>query len=400
MSFFTAAAWQKKQVGLKEAPRLPQCGKCGLFKTCKSPKMKPTGRGEHSILFVSETPGEQEDQKGVQLVGRSGQRLRMELKKLGVSLDACHKTNAVICHPPGNQIQDLHIDSCRPNLLKTIRTLKPTVIVLLGGSSVRSLMPAERDDKVGAVTRWVGWTIPSHEHQAWICPTYHPSFIERMDDPVLNRLFAQHLKRAVELEDIAVPGENLEVLKKQVDTLTSPRDARLRLKALARKKGVVAVDYENNRLKPDDPRGKIVACSFSHEAEDTFSFMVEESHHALMSKVLRNPALLKVASNLKHEERWTIARLGHRVRGWHWDTMLAAHTLDNRSGITGLKFQAFIHLGIADYDSVVSQYFEDTDAEGFNKVMDVPRRDLLLYNALDSLLEVLVMRRQRKAMGL
>jgi uracil-DNA glycosylase family 4 len=353
------------------------------------------------ILFVAEAPGKTEDARGTQLVGPPGRLLREVLSELDLELEDCSKTNAVICRPPRNQVAEVHIDSCRPNLLKTVRTLQPRVIVLLGGAAVRSLIPTERDASVGRVARWVGWTIPSREHQAWICPTYHPSQILEEDrDPVLMQLFRQHLKRAISLEHKKVPGESLDDLKKQVEVIRSPRLARKRLRSLLKATGILAFDYEGNRLKADHPRGRIVSCSFCLNGKDTWAAMMDDSLLPLLSRVLRRKELRKVASNMKHEERWTRRKLGHPVASWYWDTMLAAHVLDNRGDISSLKFQAFIHFGIADYDSVVSHYFEQTDAEGFNHIGDCPTEELLTYNGLDSLLEYKVHLRQRKLMGL
>ncbi len=395
-SFFSPTTWQGDR---KAVARLPECGKCGLFRACHSPKMKPSGRGKRSILIVGEAPGEKEDEKGVQFVGKTGQFLRTELRGLGVELEDCYKTNSIICRPPRNKIENLHIASCRPNLLKTVRDLKPRVIVLLGASAVRSLLPAEREADVGSLARWVGWTIPSHEHQAWICPTYHPSYLLRVNDKVLERMFRGHLEQAVALEDVAITSEPLEALKKQVECITNPRVARDRVRDLAKQEGILAFDYESNRLKPDDKRCRIASCSFCLNGENTFAVLVDNKMKPMISEVLKNPRLKKVASNLKNEERWTRAILGHRVAGWYWDTMLAAHVLDNRKAITSLKFQAFIHFGIADYERVVAPYFQ-SGKDGFNRVHEVPVDDLLLYNGLDSLLEYRLMVLQRKQMGL
>mgnify|MGYP001570962896 CR=1 FL=1 len=401
-SFFTPAAWQGDKN--TSAPRLPECGRCGLYKAgCLSPKMPPTGDGNRSVLFVAEAPGEREDRKGVQLVGKSGKLVREVLKsmprKIRMRLEDGYKTNAVICRPPKNKIEDLYINSCRPNLLKTVRDTKPTVIILLGGSAVKGLLPTEREADVGAISRWVGWTIPSHEHGAWICPTYHPAYLLRMKDRVLDRLFRKHLRRALELENVPILSEPLEALKKRVEVILRPSEARSRLHDLSKKRGVLAFDYEANRLKPDDSRCKIVACSFCLDGEDTFAFPVTEELYPDISRVLKNPKLLKVASNLKNEERWTRAKLGHRVESWYWDTMLAAHFLDNRGGISSLKFQAFVQFGISDYDRVVAPYFERTDKDGFNAVEEIPQEELLIYNGLDSLLEYKLMKVQRKAAG-
>ena len=43
------------------APLIPLCGACGLYKTCSSPKMKPSGKYRDKILFVGESPGQEED---------------------------------------------------------------------------------------------------------------------------------------------------------------------------------------------------------------------------------------------------------------------------------------------------------------------------------------------------
>lgn len=397
MGFFTEANWQ---VGKAVHSLLPECGRCGLYKTCHSPKMKPTGHGEYKVLFVGEAPGKKEDQKGVQLIGESGQLLRDTLRDLHYDLDEGWKTNAVICRPPGNKIDDKYIECCRPNLLKTIRDLKPTVIVLLGSSAVKSLLPTDKEDAKGGIGKWAGWRIPSHQYQAWICPTYHPAFLLRQDDPVLKSLFKRHLKQALKLEKKPIEAPSLEELKKQVEIITSPREARLRMKDLAKKEGRLAFDYEATGLKPDHPDHRIVAVSFCYEGADTWACPFDADLIPSLSRVLSNPRLRKIASNLKHEERWTRRKLGHSVTGWYWDTMIAAHVHNNRSGITGLKFQAYVYFGIADYDAVVHQYFqEDPKNPGFNRVDECPKRDLYLYNGLDSLLEYMLHIAQRKAMG-
>ncbi len=89
--------------------RLPQCGKCGLYRQCQSPKMEPSGRGKRSILFVGEGPGATEDEQGKQFVGKTGRKLRDVLHSLHLELEDCHVTNAIICRPPHNKIEDKQI---------------------------------------------------------------------------------------------------------------------------------------------------------------------------------------------------------------------------------------------------------------------------------------------------
>lgn len=394
MGFFASSTWAPKDG--KAVSLLPKCGACGLFKTCKSPKMAVTGEGKQSILFVGEAPGEEEDKHNEQFVGRAGQQLRAMLEDIDINIDECWKTNSAICRPPHNELDNNVVDYCRPNLLNTIAKLRPKVIVLLGLTAVNSLISTEWGGEIGPMNKWAGWTIPSAKYNAWICPTFHPSYILRTNnDPVLVRMTRDHLRQAAALETIKPPSCNLKALEKQVEIITDLRLAKLRLRELAAKTGIVAWDYETTGLKPERTEHRIVSVSFCLNGEDTFACMVDESLHKSLSRVLQNEKLLKVASNMKFEERWTRRKLGHKVAGWHWDTMLAAHVLDNRSGITSVKFQTYTHLGIGDYSSHIHPYLVADDSNGFNRIHEAPVEDLLKYNGLDALVEYKVMEKQK-----
>jgi DNA polymerase len=363
--------------------------------------MGPTGTGHRKILFVAEAPGEQEDRQGVQLIGKAGQLLRGPklLGKVGVELDDCWKTNAVICRPPENKMKPVFIESCRPNLLKTVRDLKPRVIILLGASAVESLLGPLWAKGTGSLSRWVGWTIPLRTYNAWVCPTYHPSFLAREhEDPLLMKLTRDHLQQALELEDEPVEVPSLETLKEQVEVIKKPSSARTRLRDLLKHKkgGLLAFDYETTGLKPERKEQQIVSCSFCLDGEDTFAVKTGDQELRLISRILRKTRLRKIASNLKFEERWSRAKLGHGVAGWWWDTMLTAHQLDNRPGITSVKFQAFIRLGVEDYNSHVEEFLRSPTANGTNRIKELDDDSLLMYNGLDSLLEFMVAEHQRK----
>ena len=379
-----------------QSRRLSQCGRCGLYKKCFSPKMKVTGNGKKKILFVAEAPGEQEDRRGIQLIGKAGNLLRKALHEIGEELDDCWKTNSIICRPPENKIEDKHIESCRPNLLRTIKELHPKVIILLGGSSIKSLISTEWKKNLGGVNKWAGWTIPSYQYK-WVCPTYHPSYILRLgEDETLLAIFRRHLEKAFSLERVPTPSLTLQDHKNEIELILKPRLVRLKLRDLAKKEGTLAFDYETTGLKPEGEGHRIVSCSFCWERRDTFAFLMDDSITPFLSKVLLSNRLKKVASNLKFEERWTLRKLGHPVRNWYWDTMLAAHILDNRSQITSVKFQSYVQFGIADYDSHISPYLSSKSGSGFNRIDEINTKELLIYNGLDSLLEWKVMDKQRR----
>ena len=116
---------------------------------------------------------------------------------------------------------------------------------------------------------------------------------------------------------------------------------------------------------------------------------------AYMSLLLRadHP---KIASNLKFEERWTCAILGHGVNNWQWDTMQAAHVLDNRQEICSIKFQAYARLGFPLYDGSVGKFLYAPSSNAPNRINRADFGELLKYNSLDSLLEYKVAQLQMR----
>lgn len=397
MGFFSASSWAAKETR-KDA--LPHCGECGLSKKCFSPRMPVTGKGRRKVLFVGEAPGQTEDRKGEQLIGDAGQLLRKVLRELHVDLEDCWKTNAVICRPEENKIDDVYIEACRPNLLKTVAELHPKVIVLLGMSAVKGLLRGEWTRDIGTMGRWAGWTIPNALHNAWVCPTYHPSYVKRMDeDPLLMRILRDHLGAALALEDRKLQCVSVQSLKDQVEVITNPPQARLRMRDLAGKEGYLAFDYETTGLKPDRAEQEIVCCSFCLNGEDTFACMIDERARSALSAVLRSERLLKIGSNNKFEERWTLKKLGHPVAAWAWDTMIGAHVLDNRPDITSVKFQAYVLLGVPDYETHVSKLLKADYPNDMNQIRKIHPEDVLLYCGLDSLLEYKVAELQWERIG-
>ena len=389
--FFSSSKYTSKN----QTQRMSRCGICGLYKTCKSPRMPYTGEGRKKILVVAEAPGEMEDQKGVQLIGKAGMRLRKSLKKLDIDLDKdCWKTNAVICRPPNNITPDSDkIEACRPNLLRVINELQPNVIILLGYVSVKSLIGYLWKEDVGSITRWVGWSIPCQKLNSWIIPTYHPSYLIRKNSSVLDILFDKHLKLAIRKRKNK-PWKRIPDYRREVEIIINPLQAVKCVREMRGRKGPIAFDYETNCLKPDSKKAKIVSCSISN-GEKTIAFPMQERVIDSISKLLESP-VPKIASNMKFEDRWTRAKLGHPVKNWYWDTMLASHVLDNRSGITSIKFQAFVLLGQESYDDHIKPFLSSERGSEYNRIHQVDIKDLLLYNGLDSLLEYTVAEKQIK----
>ena len=370
--------------------------------------MEATGRGVRKILFIAEAPGATEDRNNTQLVGESGRALRYVLKRLDVDLDYCRKINAVNCRPPMNRTpKNGEIDACRPMVTKEIEDFSPNVIVPMGSAAIRSVLGlhpglSEGTNEKGStwsVTKWRGWAIPDTVHDAWIIPTYHPSYILRTDRQYKGknpaRLFWQDdLEKAVTYETKYHRVWQIPADKVETDILGKHEAIRALRGMLVNPPDVFAFDYETTGLKPHAPGHRIVSCSFSWvsapAAERTFAFMVNDDPAILklLKRVLSLPSG-KIAANNPFEELWTREILGIGVVNWVWDVVLSAHILDNRRGCAGVKFQTYVNFGEPDYASSVASKLKTSDesGNGFNRIDDIPERELLRYNALDSYYE-------------
>lgn len=401
MAFFAAT---EVASGRPELDSLsPKCGACGLYKLCKSPKMEISGDGRRGVLVIADSPGYHEDVDGSHFVGPSGQFLRKTLHSIGVDLDRdCWSTNSVICRPPDNRRPtSQEIAYCRPNALNAIRDMNPSVVLLLGAAACGSVISPLWRHNVGSVSEWAGWQIPSVVHNAWLCPTFHPNHVEsslnenKRESPLTELWFRRHLERAFGLNK--KPYDIVPDYESNVECERDPNRAAGIIRKMIKRGKPIAFDYETNRLKPDFDGAEIVSCAVCSGGDKTIAYpFVGEAVKATSELLLSD--VPKLGANSKFEDRWTRTILGHPVNNWKWDAMLSAHHLDNREGVTSVKFQALVRLGCPDWGSVIRPYLEQTDEFGFNKIRQVDMRTLLLYNGLDALLEYKICQHQKEEM--
>jgi uracil-DNA glycosylase family 4 len=358
--------------------------------------MQPTGKNAIPVMFMAEAPGKNEDEQGKQLVGLAGQYLRNKLKNiLNIDLDDCRKINSTNCRTPKNRTPtDKEIDSCYYNVEKEIKHSKPKVIVLLGASAVKSVIGHLFSKNLGGLNSWRGIAIPSRHYNAWILVTFHPSYIMRDISNISEKIyFDRDLEMIQELIEKPLPKFIDE--QKCVELLTTEQSIDY-MKYILEHKPIIAIDYETTGLKPHKKGHEIYSVSICDRRNRSVSFLLKEENKEYLIRILGNKEIKKVAQNMKFEHIWSSIILGVEVQGWLWDTMIASHLLDNRSGITGLKKQVFINFGVHDYDSNISDFLEAESSVEINRVKKIPVQELLYYNALDSLYTYWLFEKQYK----
>jgi len=209
----------------------------------------------------------------------------------------------------------------------------------------------------------------------------------------MDRQFSDHLEAAFDITSLPAKQEDWE---SQIELVYDEKEVNDILFNLTTRQWC-AVDYETNCLKPEWPEARIVSCAVS-DGKRTISYPWTKSTARSTGLFLASKYTKKIASNLKMEERWTLKTFGHGVSNWGWDTMLAAHCLDNRPGICSLKFQSFVKLGVPVYNEHIEPYLQSSHGP-YNRIQEIELKSLLLYGGMDALLEHRLAMLQRKEMG-
>jgi len=397
--------------GGRQGGRTFSCVSCGLYKSARTPYMRPHGKGRRRIAVIGEGPGKDEDRAGKPWQGRAGRRLQITMKELGIDLFSdCVCFNSVNCRPPKNRTPTSYeIACCRRKIVNpAIKEHSPHVIILLGGPAVESVIGQQWTKKLGSVSRWRGWTIPDRKFNSWLCPTFHSSYVERESDRLeIETVWKQDLKRAIEKCDEPLP--DLPDVKSQVVLLTKDDDTETVLRRIVRLEegDVIAFDYETTGIKPQSEGHRIVCAAVTTKVA-TYAFPWPKSDRVLRlwRRLLRSESIGKIAQNFKFEHIWSKVRADVEVRNWVWDTMLASHVLDNRPGITGLKFQAYVQFGVIGYDDAIEPYLkglDEKDANSKNRIDEFVSKfgieEALLYCGIDSHLTFRLARLQMDQMG-
>lgn len=394
--FFKGSRERKRVRGQK---RVFSCSQCGLFTKCNSPKMEVHGEGRKEILLTAETGGRIEDRRGEQLVGDTGKKTEQVFKKFGVNLNKdCWKQNAVRCRTSdeferNRTPTDKEIEYCRPLLLKDIKRLKPKKIILLGEVAIKSVIGNRMT--IDGMNKWVGWQIPDQELGCWLFPTYHPSFVYLRDkkNVAAQTIFEKHIKTALEWNK-PFP-DNSFILEGKI--LTDVKEVNKFLIHIIAYRPKITFDFETTGIKPHRDGHRIICMAITTDEGDSvaFPFFYDDPEFMrYMKDILTCNQIKKTNQNLSYEDMWVRAVFGEPIQGFYGDPMLGTHFLRSTKGITGLKRQTYLQIGVANYEEKTKKYIRATTEQekeygnnAFNRMMemwDVEPEEMLKYCRIDT----------------
>lgn len=406
MSFFSTRqiSESKRGEGLGgESLRRLECKVCPLAKVeCTTPNMPASGADEPWVYFLGEAPGQSEDSEGRAFVGKSGRLLRDTMSD---EIEGRARfSNTVRCRPPKNRTPTMQeIECCRPSVERDIAETKPRVIVAVGGTAFSWFAPS---DIQSDISLWRGRCIPVRvrDHECWLVPTLHPSYILRQGGKStphyhlmkLDLQLAERVARKNIKAKVATVSEWLNGIDLYTGSFTTVRDKLSALLQRLAREDVVAFDYEtttlesgdkNRRIRPFGKGAEILCVSFASAKEVAvvpiahpkagFSKMQKDMLLDLLRGFMMDSKTTKVAHNLPFELEWTGFMLGEDAihDGKFGDTMAMAYSLDCRRGAKSLEAQTYQHFGLS-VKSIIPV--------NIARLAQEPLDDVLRYCGLDS----------------
>lgn len=155
------------------------CTRCDLH-AGRTQTVFGEGDPNAALMIVGEGPGSEEDRTGRPFVGPAGELLAKQLGAMGLTRDQVYIANVVKCRPPNNRTPTpAEAATCGDYLRRQIETIRPRVILTVGGPAAKLLLGTDT-----GITRLRG-TWHTYDQVAPgtppipLMPTFHPAYLLR-----------------------------------------------------------------------------------------------------------------------------------------------------------------------------------------------------------------------------
>ena len=337
------------------------------------PRVGVKGDPESPIVFVAESPGQQELKEGVPLIGPSGKLFHQFVP----NDDKVYILNAMQCHPrkrrslsaaKNEALTNEAARVCRPRLIEQIQAHPRRLVVAMGNAAMRSLT----GDYSLKITQARGQLIPAPElSELGILPIIHTAALLRGTGSL-----AQWRRDVDYALHMGWGGEPRKHLQAEVEYVSerSP-DLPLVLEYLASQKELTA-DIETSDLHP--LRGYILSVGITIDSDPGHGYCFHPNLLPMLKPLFESPDIKWCWHNGKFDVRWLRLRgIDARVDD---DTMLMSYALDESSGIHGLEVVAKDLLGAPDYKHMLKPWLPNKKTS----YAEVPYDVLGKYQAIDT----------------
>lgn len=374
---------------LKASYAVENCPSCGLH---RNSRLQLFGQGKKRILILFDKQESIQQVSHTYGVGDKYEFIKDVLGTYHIYPDEdCWITSIVQCY--GN-VELHHAECCYPYIVKVIKKLQPELIIAFGEFAPKVILkPLLGNVSVDQVH---GFVHTNRDLHCRIMFTYapHSNIKGKRSDNVDDLIIKRDIHNAINALEMPFPEWKdetgcIHILndKAAVEWLeTAINDKRKRY---------MAFDYETNCLRPYNADAKLLCVSIADSVDNSVSFMLNDNTIPSFIDWLKTDHIAKIAHNTAFERQWSAVKLRTQPHQLICDTMLLAHSLDNREiKWLSIKFLSPLLTGSAVWNDAVEQYIhplKQDEAEhgsyAINRLHEVPQRQLLLYCGIDSLVE-------------
>jgi len=331
-----------------KAKELPICGvDCTLCDGVKTPFMPMSGNINAPLLFVGEAPGADEDEGGIQFIGRAGKLLREALDKFHITDFAMD--NVCACRPPNNRLPAKEeIAACIPRLMNNIMKMPNLKLVVPLGNVALIALTGQKN-----ITKLSGKLMP-YSDGIQILPIIHPSYFLRNQHE--SRTFFDHIGRIPN----AITGSLTSVDDFGNYIIIDSLEKWQELVTKIRKYKMFSYDLETNGLNIFESGFWIKCIAFSVEPYEAWILPMDERAPSFWDMVMADMHLIfpskrigKCGHNIKFDNLCMKAILNIQVNGTVWDTSTVAYLL-NENESHGLKELAWKYTKVGGYEQALS----------------------------------------------
>lgn len=361
-----------KKIAAKDTPR--GCEYCPLSKIEGIKPIWGTVEGK-KILIIGQSPGQTENNKGMEFVGDSGGFLWGELGEVGIYREDCDVFNVVKCLPAdateGSYSYQLkmrnpapqEIHCCSVYTEELMQKSKARLILVLGQMAQKAFLETRSVPK-----QKVFW---SDKHQARIYLADHPSYFIRGYGAgariegfrSMMRQMAADLKGTAE---IGLDEDNFRYLRKQkyylIETAARAEWAMGLIRRYASKGRRIAVDIEYDII---DGKTYIFAVGFCPKPGMAFTFLFDHPRYKqtladlktcrrIAFELLEDPEIMKVL-HYGCSDVSELRQIGVEVEGYDWDTNYSEYLYypdeHNKYGLSNIAERRFQHF--SGYKSII-----------------------------------------------
>lgn len=340
----------------------PDCARCSLDGYVK---VWGSGPDQADLVIVGEAPGINEEKQGKPFVGISGDLLRNVLRQAGIDESKVFFTNVCLCRPRRQEAKpsDNEVHCCSNRLRSEILLRKPKKILCLGSTASQALLGQRITTVRGTYLQWEGIDVLS---------TFHPASVLR--NPGGFRNFAEDILKLIRGRQTWTKP-SWEIVGSKYEALTLFDEA-------CHAKLDTSLDIETSSYSPYIDR--FLCCGIMNTAKN-HAYILENDLLKLEPEAARGVEVMSkelcvVCHNGQFEYRWLKEKFGIKLK-IGFDTMLAHHALDERSGDKGaahdLKTLGGYYFDLPNWEHEFKKHVENDDYS------TAPKEILYDYLALD-----------------